>query len=182
MYQVIEGRGVRIKAWTRGVPVEDVARQQLLNVASLPFIFKHVAAMPDVHWGRGATVGSVIPTNGAIIPEGTNANDINIARNSGSPIYTKYQLELRHPVMLNDQATVFVLGFAEAGNTWNHFRDYNPFKMRRTAGVGARIFLPIFGLLGIDYGHAFDPIPGISNGQWRQNFTFSIMQQMGGFN
>lgn len=120
--------------------------------------------------------------NGAIIPEGTNANDINIARNSGSPIYTKYQLELRHPVMLNDQATVFVLGFAEAGNTWNHFRDYNPFKMRRTAGVGARIFLPIFGLLGIDYGHAFDPIPGISNGQWRQNFTFSIMQQMGGFN
>lgn len=68
MYQVIEGKGVPIKAWTRGVPVEDVARQQLLNVASLPFIYRHVAAMPDVHWGRGATVGSVIPTKGAIIP------------------------------------------------------------------------------------------------------------------
>jgi tRNA-splicing ligase RtcB len=68
MYQMIEGRGVPIKAWTRGVPVEDGARQQLLNVASLPFIYKHVAAMPDVHWGRGATVGSVIPTKGAIIP------------------------------------------------------------------------------------------------------------------
>lgn len=57
-----------IKSWTRGVAVEDEAKQQLLNVASLPFIFKWVAAMPDVHWGMGATVGSVIPTKGAIIP------------------------------------------------------------------------------------------------------------------
>ena len=60
--------GVPIKAWTRGVPLEDQARQQLLNVARLPFIHKWVAAMPDVHWGIGATVGSVIPTHKAIIP------------------------------------------------------------------------------------------------------------------
>src|SRR5438876_10776314 len=60
--------GVPIKAWTKGVQLEDQARQQLLNVAQLPFIFKWVAAMPDVHWGMGATVGSVIPTKGAIIP------------------------------------------------------------------------------------------------------------------
>jgi tRNA-splicing ligase RtcB len=60
--------GVPIKAWTKGVPLEDAARQQLLNVAQLPFIYKWVAAMPDVHWGIGATVGSVIPTCGAIIP------------------------------------------------------------------------------------------------------------------
>jgi hypothetical protein len=60
--------GVPIKAWTKGVPLEDQARKQLLNVAQLPFIFKWVAAMPDVHWGIGATVGSVIPTKGAIIP------------------------------------------------------------------------------------------------------------------
>ena len=61
-------KGVPIKAWTKGVPVEDAARQQLLNVAQLPFIYKWVAAMPDVHLGIGATVGSVIPTSGAIIP------------------------------------------------------------------------------------------------------------------
>jgi tRNA-splicing ligase RtcB len=68
-YEVIDAPGgVPIKAWTRGVPVEDVARQQLLNVARLPFIHRWVAAMPDVHWGIGATVGSVIPTIGAIIP------------------------------------------------------------------------------------------------------------------
>ncbi len=68
-YNVITpGTGVPIKAWTRGVPLEDAARNQLLNVAQLPFIYKWVAAMPDVHWGIGATVGSVIPTRGAIIP------------------------------------------------------------------------------------------------------------------
>ena len=61
-------KGVPIKAWVKGVPLEDQARQQLLNVAQLPFVFKWVAAMPDVHWGIGATVGSVIPTKGAIIP------------------------------------------------------------------------------------------------------------------
>jgi tRNA-splicing ligase RtcB len=61
-------KGVPIKAWTKGVPLENGARKQLLNVAQLPFIFKWVAAMPDVHWGIGATVGSVIPTKGAIVP------------------------------------------------------------------------------------------------------------------
>src|ERR1700676_938542 len=60
--------GVPIKAWTKGVPLEDQARTQLLNVAQLPFVFRWIAAMPDVHWGIGATVGSVIPTKGAIIP------------------------------------------------------------------------------------------------------------------
>lgn len=68
MYDVITDARMPIKAWTRGVQVEDTARQQLLNIAGLPFIFKHVAAMPDVHWGMGATIGSVVATKGAIIP------------------------------------------------------------------------------------------------------------------
>jgi len=66
-YQHVDG-GVPIKSWTRGVPVDDKARAQLSNAARMPFIFKHVAAMPDVHVGIGATVGSVIPTRGAVIP------------------------------------------------------------------------------------------------------------------
>ena len=61
-------KGVPVKTWTKGVPLEDAARAQLLNVAQLPFVYKWVAAMPDVHWGIGATIGSVIPTKGAIIP------------------------------------------------------------------------------------------------------------------
>src|SRR5499433_2407450 len=68
-YNVIKPEnGVPIKAWTKGVPLENAAQKQLRNVAQLPFIYKWVAAMPDVHWGIGATVGSVIPTKGAIIP------------------------------------------------------------------------------------------------------------------
>jgi tRNA-splicing ligase RtcB len=66
-YEIIEGPNP-IKAWTRGVEVDEKAKQQLRNLASLPFVFKHVAVMPDVHWGLGATVGSVIATKGAIIP------------------------------------------------------------------------------------------------------------------
>ncbi len=68
-YQLLEvANGKPIKLWTQGVPVEDEARQQLINTAKMPFIFKHLAVMPDVHLGKGSTIGSVIPTLGAIIP------------------------------------------------------------------------------------------------------------------
>lgn len=67
-HDLIETDGVPIRAWVRGVPLEDAARRQLENVARLPIVFRHVAAMPDVHWGIGATVGSVIATRQAIIP------------------------------------------------------------------------------------------------------------------
>src|SRR5690606_16333926 len=119
--------------------------------------------------------------NGTVIPPCTGNGFQQIAINSASPIYSKYQIELRHPVMLNEQATVFVSAFAEAGSTWNKFSEVNPFNVRRSAGVGARIFLPIFGMLGIDYGHPFDPIPDMSSSNCKQSFTFSILQNMGGF-
>ena len=67
-YQVLETGAAPVKAWVQGVPIEEAARRQVENVARLPFIHGHVAVMPDVHFGRGATVGSVIPTKGAIIP------------------------------------------------------------------------------------------------------------------
>jgi tRNA-splicing ligase RtcB (3'-phosphate/5'-hydroxy nucleic acid ligase) len=66
--KALEGQAKPIKMWTRGVPVDDGSRQQLLNTASLPFIYKWLAVMPDVHFGKGSTIGSVIPTKGAIIP------------------------------------------------------------------------------------------------------------------
>src|ERR1039457_6622679 len=68
-YELLESRdGVPVKAWVKGVPFEEEAKKQLLNVARLPFVYRWVAAMPDVHLGIGAAVGSVIPTVGAIIP------------------------------------------------------------------------------------------------------------------
>jgi len=67
-FEIIETGGAPVKAWVKGVPLDDSARRQLGNVARLPFIHSHVAVMPDVHYGRGATIGSVIATKGAIIP------------------------------------------------------------------------------------------------------------------
>ena len=67
-FEIIESHGKPIKAWTKGVPVEESAKEQLRNVSEMPFIHKHVAVMPDVHFGLGATIGSVISTVGAVIP------------------------------------------------------------------------------------------------------------------
>lgn len=99
--------------------------------------------------------------------------------NPGSTIYNKYTLELRHPVITSQSATIFVLAFAEGGNVWEHFDQFNPFNVRRSVGVGARVFLPIFGLLGLDYGYGFDAIPGIP-GANKGQFSFSISQSLGG--
>jgi outer membrane protein insertion porin family len=117
-------------------------------------------------------------SNNSVIPVGSNPT---IAQSSGSPIFTKYVMELRYPVINSQQATAFMTVFGEAGNTWDKFRDFNPFNVRRSVGVGAKIFLPIFGLLGIDYGYGFDNIPGIPDANKGQ-FHFSIAQQLGGFN
>jgi outer membrane protein insertion porin family len=94
---------------------------------------------------------------------------------SGDPICARYTMELRYPISLNPQATIFILGFAEAGNTWANFQTFNPFQVKRSAGVGLRVFLPMFGLLGVDYGWGFDaPLRSNSaggNGQGQFHFT-----------
>ncbi|MDN5290377.1 MAG: outer membrane protein insertion porin family [Anaerophaga sp.] len=90
-------------------------------------------------------------------------------------IYNKLTLEMRYPLTLQPSATVYGLVFAEAGNSWSEFRDYNPFGLKRSAGVGVRIFLPIFGLMGIDWGYGFDEVPGSPNANG-SNFHFVIGQ------
>lgn len=106
--------------------------------------------------------------------------DNSVSSNFGDPICARYTMELRYPISLNPQATIFVLGFAEAGNTWTDYKKFNPFQVKRSAGVGLRVFLPMFGLLGIDYGWGFDNIPGnpgIGNGKGQ--FHFTIGGQLG---
>jgi outer membrane protein insertion porin family len=78
----------------------------------------------------------------------------------GATIYNKFSLELRYPITLKPQASIYVLAFAEAGAAFNSFKSYNPFELKRSAGVGLRVFMPAFGLLGIDFAHGFDPLPG----------------------
>ena len=91
-------------------------------------------------------------------------------------VYTKLTLELRYPITLNPSATVFVLGFLEGGNAWYSIDEFNPFLVKRSAGVGLRAFLPMFGLLGIDWGYGFDPVPGLPDAG-RSQFHFTIGQQ-----
>lgn len=89
------------------------------------------------------------------------------------PIYTKYTLEVRYPLTVGQSSTIFAQSFLEAGNAYSSFQDFNPFNVRRAAGVGVRLFLPMFGLLGVDYAWAMDPGPTDQPGQ----FHFFIGQQ-----
>ncbi len=94
-----------------------------------------------------------------------------LSTQDGGSIYNKFSLELRYPITLGQGAKIYALTFAEGGASVNSFRDFNPFDIQRSAGFGVRIFMPAFGLLGIDFGHGFDPLPGFSekNG-WETHF------------
>ena len=92
---------------------------------------------------RGYTSGSLTPY------------DSKVGSNVGY-VYNKFTMELRYPLSLEQSATIYVLSFAEAGNCFNKISDYNPFNLKRSAGIGVRIFLPMFGMMGIDWGYGFD--------------------------
>ncbi len=95
-------------------------------------------------------------------------DDQSVSPQNGAASIVKYTMELRYPISLNPSAMVYGMGFAEAGNSWSNFKDFNPFSVKRSAGVGVRVFLPMFGLLGLDYGWRFDDIdraPFMQRGQ-----------------
>ncbi|MFT5185385.1 MAG: outer membrane protein insertion porin family [Flavobacteriales bacterium] len=100
------------------------------------------------------------------------------SRQVGSPLISKYTAELRYPLSTNPNAYIYMLGFLEAGKTWSKYSDYNPLNVMRSGGVGLRIFLPMFGLLGLDYGWRLDDVPenpAMQKGQ----FHFSIGMNLG---
>ncbi|HOU31091.1 MAG TPA: outer membrane protein assembly factor BamA [Bacteroidales bacterium] len=112
---------------------------------------------------RGYTNGSLTPSDPV----------------KGSPagnVYSKITFELRYPITLNQQATIYALTFLEAGKAWYELKEYNPFRMHRSAGVGLRANLPMFGLLGIDWGYGFDAVPGNPDAN-KSQFHFVIGQQ-----
>lgn len=113
----------------------------------------------------------------------TGATNTGVASSLGGVAYSKYVMELRYPLSLNPSATIFGLVFAEAGNNWGtdapqkKYKDFNPFDLKRSAGVGARIFMPAFGLIGIDWAYGFDALPGQTKRSGPQ-FHFTIGQQL----
>ena len=113
---------------------------------------------------RGYSSGSLTPY------------DPQTGRNMGY-VYNKFTLELRYPISLEQNATIWALGFLEAGNCFADIKDYNPFNLKRSAGVGVRVFLPMFGLLGIDWGWGFDQING-SDQYGKSQFHFVLGQEL----
>ncbi len=83
-----------------------------------------------------------------------------LSSQTGGTIYNKVAFELRYPITLKPSASIYALGFLEGGNSWNEFEEYRPFTLKRSAGAGIRVFMPAFGLLGVDFGYGFDTIPG----------------------
>ena len=95
-----------------------------------------------------------------------------LSEQDGAPIYSKYNMELRYPISLNPGSTIYALCFAEAGSAWMNMKEFNPFEVKRSLGLGIRIFMPMFGILGVDFGHGFDNIPGYTTKSgWQTHFT-----------
>ena len=117
--------------------------------------------------------------------------DNTISSEEADPLIAKYTLELRYPISLNPSATFYALAFAEAGNTFPSFKQFNPFNVKRAAGVGIRVFLPMFGMLGLDYGLGFDRLDpwargaggasdaGVLNNGYYGKLTFTIGMNLG---
>ncbi len=108
--------------------------------------------------------------NNSLVPGGQRTNAL------GGALYNKFTLELRYLITENPSAQIFVLSFLEGGNTFDNFSNYEPFKLKRSAGAGVRIFMPMFGLLGVDWGYGFDPVPN-STVPSGGNIHFIIGQQ-----
>lgn len=96
---------------------------------------------------------------------------------TGGNVYDKFTVELRYPLSLNPNATIYGLAFVEGGNAWSSFKQFNPYNMYKSTGVGVRIFLPMFGMLGLDWGYGFDKVPGFTDASGGQ-FHFSINQSI----
>lgn len=105
-------------------------------------------------------------------------NDASVSPPTGGTSIAKYTLELRYPLSLNPSATIYVLAFTEAGNSWNDIDNFSPFELKKSAGFGVRVFLPMFGLLGLDWGYRFDDIPGYP-GMDRSQIHFTIGANLG---
>ena len=101
-----------------------------------------------------------------------------LSPSNGATIYNKYTLELRYALSLNPQSPIFALAFLEAGNTWNMTNKFNPFDIKRSAGVGIRMTIPMMGIMGVDWGYGFDEIQVAQH----QVVVNSIFQLINNFN
>ncbi|MCW5899482.1 MAG: outer membrane protein assembly factor BamA [Flavobacteriales bacterium] len=148
----------------------------LMARAGFGFLGRYNAAVGDSPFERffmGGVPLTGFQLDGREIISLRGYDDFSLAPQVGNFIVGKYTTELRFPVSLNPSATIYTLGFFEAGNTWQNFDRFNPFRLYRSAGVGLRLFLPMFGPMGLDYGWRLDDVPDLPN-MGRSQFHFTI--------
>jgi len=166
--------------------VENLVLYTRLHFGYLGFYNKEIGPAPFQNFYVGGdglatyqyfgreTVGLRGYENGSLTPT-RYSSETSTYYNAGN-VYTKFTAELRYPVTMNPSATIYVLAFLEGGNAWYSIDEFNPFTAKRAAGVGVRAYLPMFGLLGIDWGYGFDPAYGQTEISGSQ-FHFTIGQQ-----
>lgn len=137
---------------------------------------KGISPFERFYLGGAALTGFALDGREIIALRGYD--DLSLSPQEGANIVMKQTLELRYPLSLNPSATIFALGFFEAGNTYDGIENFDPFRIYRSAGLGVRIFLPMFGLMGLDYGWRFDDVPGRAAMPQAQ-FHFTIGMNLG---
>ncbi len=116
----------------------------------------------------------LIPLRGYENASTEGGTNLDITQLGGGTIYSRYAVELRYPISMNQTAKIFALTFAEAGNTWNNYSSFNPFQLKRSAGVGIRVYMGAFGLIGFDFAYGFDKyIGGTESSGWQTHFLMN---------
>ncbi|MCH2215036.1 MAG: outer membrane protein assembly factor BamA [Flavobacteriales bacterium] len=137
---------------------------------------KGISPFERFYLGGAALTGFALDGREIIALRGYD--DLSLSPQEGANIVMKQTMELRYPLSLNPSATIYALGFLEAGNTYDGIENFDPFRIYRSTGLGVRIFLPMFGLMGLDYGWRFDDVPGRSAMPQGQ-FHFTIGMNLG---
>jgi outer membrane protein insertion porin family len=138
--------------YTKAVGYSPIGRFQLGGSGMATFSYTDVEII-SLRGYEDASLEPNVDVNNNLLPAGVSGY-------GGGNLYDKFTAEVRYPVILKEQSTIYGLVFAEAGNSWNKFEYFNPFNVKRSVGLGVRVFLPMFGLLGFDWGYGFDPAYG----------------------
>jgi outer membrane protein insertion porin family len=138
----------------------------------LGFYNEEVGYTPFERYYVGGDGQAVFQLDGREIVGLRGYDNLRLSSQTGGTIYNKFQMELRYSISDAPTASIYALSFIEAGNSYDNFSEFNPFRLKRSAGFGARIFMPAFGLLGIDLGHGFDALPGqTEKSGWQTHFV-----------
>jgi outer membrane protein insertion porin family len=182
-FEWVEYHKWKFKAdWYTSLTPEKKERQLVLNTSVgfgfLGYYNEQLGLSPFERFYLGGVFLSGFILDGREIINLRGYDDLSLSPSTGAPFIAKYSAELRYPISTNPQATIYTLAFLEAGQTWTDFENYDPFNLKRSGGVGLRIFLPMFGLLGLDYGWRFDDVPALPDMQ-RGILHFSIGMNIG---